>query len=122
MNQSRLLQTTYCENGDVIHVFRMDGFEVFLLQPANDVQSNLINYGVLPLLFDDPKDYDSIALGDRMRLSNILEGVRGDGRFRLVNETKGIEIPCHTDLNDREARMLLAGGMLSEMREGGGNT
>ena len=45
MNQSKLLQTTYCENGDVLHEFRMDGYQVFLLQPANDVQSNLINYG-----------------------------------------------------------------------------
>ena len=83
-------------------------------------RSNLINYGVLPLLFDDPRDYEKIALDDRMVLSNIMDGARGRGKFLLVNKTKGITIPCHADLNDREADMLLAGGMLSAMREGSG--
>ena len=45
MSATKLLQTTYCENGDVLHEFRMDTWQVFLLQPANEIQSNLINYG-----------------------------------------------------------------------------
>ena len=45
MASSELKQTTYLENGDVLHEFRLDGYQVFVLQPANDIQSNLINYG-----------------------------------------------------------------------------
>lgn len=45
MATSKLKQTTYLENGDVLHEFSMDGYQVYLLQPANDIQSNLINYG-----------------------------------------------------------------------------
>lgn len=45
MNDCSLRQTTFREDGSVLHEFECNSFQVFLLLPKNDRQSNLINYG-----------------------------------------------------------------------------
>ncbi len=75
-------------------------------------RANLINYGILPLLFDRAEDLEAIGEGDTLRLRGIHEGIR-TGHFTALNETRGISIPCHTDLNGHEARVLLSGGLLN---------
>lgn len=45
MSISRIDQTVVREDGSVIYAFRLNGFLTYLYQPANELQSNLINYG-----------------------------------------------------------------------------
>ncbi|MBN1420346.1 MAG: aconitate hydratase [Planctomycetes bacterium] len=80
-------------------------------------RANLINFGVLPLLFERPDDYDGIAQGDVIRIDGILEILRAGAPYRFVLEdrTRGTRIPLVADWTDRERDILLAGGRLRQL-------
>ncbi len=80
--------------------------------------ANLINFGILPLVFADAADYDRISQGDEL----MLEGVRsalGSGVDRLVlrNASRGVDIPVVAAFTSRQRAILLAGGLLNYTRE-----
>jgi len=70
--------------------------------------ANLINFGIVPLTFKDPADYDSIDTGEK------LEVVIGDLRdgVRLRNRTKDNEIELTHSLSQLDAEILKTGGKL----------
>jgi len=71
--------------------------------------ANLINFGVVPLLFTTPEDYDRIAQGDRV----VIEVHDLAGEIVLRNETRGVTIPLTHCLRPREIAILRAGGALN---------
>lgn len=77
--------------------------------------ANLINFGIVPLTFENDADYDRLEEGDRLEIRGIAKAVKGDGKVELVNDTKGISIPVKTDLSDRQKKILLVGGLLSSV-------
>ena len=76
--------------------------------------ANLINAGILPLVFADPADYDRIEQGEVLRLQNIHAGLER-GRFTLL--AGGREVPLVGVFSERQRAMLLAGGLLNYTRE-----
>jgi len=84
-------------------------------------RANLINWGVLPLEFADPADYDAIGPGDRLRLRGIAAGLAA-GALTVEDETTGRRIPVRCVLTDRERAILLAGGRLAHTRLGSSTT
>ena len=74
-------------------------------------RANLINFGILPLLFKRESDYDAIDEGDELELAGTHEGLE-TGAFRLKNISKGITIPLTGSFSDRETRYIRAGGKL----------
>ncbi|MDR0426297.1 MAG: aconitate hydratase [Clostridiales bacterium] len=81
-------------------------------------RDNLINSGILPLVFVDKADFDGIAEGDEL----ILSGIRADvtaGRPEITvrNRTKGRDFVCRLDLTERQRKFILAGGVLNAQRE-----
>ena len=76
--------------------------------------ANLINAGILPLCFADPADYDGIAQGDTLTLSDIHEGLR-TGEFTL--RVNGRTVKLCGSFSERQRSMLLAGGLLHYTRE-----
>ena len=78
--------------------------------------ANLINAGILPLTFKDPADYDLLQQGDKLHLSNILEGMRV-GKMNLTNESTGTEISLVCDLPQRQMDIVTAGGLLNYTKE-----
>src|SRR5881398_3155058 len=40
---------------------------------------NLVNSGIPPVTFANPKDYDGVQQGDRLRITNVLAAIRGRG-------------------------------------------
>jgi aconitate hydratase len=70
--------------------------------------ANLINFGIVPLVFKDPADYDSIVIGDK------LEVVIGDLRdgVKLRNLTKDTETELTHSLSQLDAEILKTGGKL----------
>jgi aconitate hydratase len=80
-------------------------------------RANLVNFGILPLLFANEADYAKIDQGDVLTISNILAGVRGDQRYAVENVTKGIEFEVVSNLNGREKELVLAGGLLPYTKE-----
>ncbi len=82
-------------------------------------KANLINFGLLPLTFEDPADYDRVEQGDELVAEGVGAGI-DSGRIRLRNVTKGIAFDTGIELTDRERDLLKAGGVLPWTREHGG--
>lgn len=74
--------------------------------------ANLINAGIMPLTFADPADYDRVAQGDLLSVSQIWKGM-DSGNMRLLNETSGEEILLSCSFTERQKAILKAGGLLA---------
>jgi aconitate hydratase len=79
-------------------------------------RSNLINFGILPLVFADPADYDKLAQGDRLAMRDLLSGIDGAQSYRVENITKGYSFGVTSNLNDRERELIKVGGLLPYTR------
>jgi aconitate hydratase len=77
-------------------------------------KANLINFGILPLIFVNPDDYDALEQGDIVRLASVRQAVER-GRDVLTAEVlkKGRKMLLKLDVTDRERRILLAGGLIN---------
>jgi aconitate hydratase len=78
-------------------------------------RANLINFGILPVTFADEKDYDSITQGDELQFSDLHQAME-TGEVTVYNLTKSTSFIAKTDLTPREAQLLKAGGLLSEIK------
>ena len=72
-------------------------------------RANLINFGILPLVFQNPEDYKNVDAGDILRIS-LKEGLTG--AIRVENLKKGYVFDAASNLNEREAELIRAGGLL----------
>ena len=79
-------------------------------------RSNLINSGILPLVFSGPSDYDEFVLGDEVELVNI-KGALDSGKMTVKNITKGIERVALAEYSDYEKMLLKAGGKINSMKK-----
>lgn len=80
-------------------------------------RSNLINFGILPLLFENPDDYERIERGDFFKIRGIRETLlKGEKRFKIEIKDKG-EIWARTELTERERDCILAGSLLNLAKE-----
>ena len=77
--------------------------------------ANLVNFGILPLVFAEAADYERINAGDELRLAGLLEAVAGADTLMVENVTAAVRIPVRLDQTPRARKILLAGGLLSIM-------
>jgi aconitate hydratase len=76
-------------------------------------RANLINWGVVPLTFDDPAAYDGIERDDRLRLENLSASLAAHGRVSVMNTRTGVSFTASCPMTPREREILLAGGLLA---------
>ena len=76
-------------------------------------RANLINFGIVPLIFADETAYDAITQGDHLRIEQLAQQIRGGRRVVVTNVTKGTDFAVRHDLTTREVDIVLAGGMLN---------
>ncbi|MHA2405138.1 MAG: aconitate hydratase [Candidatus Hermodarchaeia archaeon] len=79
-------------------------------------KANLINFGILPLEFTNPNDYDCIELGSRIHMENILKEVNGNSRT-LEIEIDSENIYTALSLSQRMRDILIVGGLLNYTKE-----
>jgi aconitate hydratase len=79
-------------------------------------RSNLINFGILPLTFKDPADYQRLQQGDRLRISGLRALVEG-GASEIPVMVEGGQVMTLLDATERERRELLAGSLLNYVKE-----
>jgi len=79
-------------------------------------QANLVNFGILPLVFADPKDYEGIRQGDELEMTDLKAAVRGSEKFAVINKTRGTTFEVRLTVSAREREILLAGGVLNLAR------
>ncbi|HLB25188.1 MAG TPA: aconitate hydratase [Nitrospirota bacterium] len=71
--------------------------------------ANLVNFGILPLTFKEPSDYDKVEQGDLLELD--ISDIK---RPALTDKTKGIRIAVVPQLSsERDEEMIKAGGALN---------
>ena len=93
---------------------------VVALSFARIHMANLINNGILPLIFQDPADYQRLRQGDELTLPNVREQIAGEqGVMTMRNETQGYSFQVSLPISRRQAGILLAGGLLNDTREKG---
>jgi aconitate hydratase len=78
---------------------------------------NLINFGILPLQFTDPKDYERIQQNDILALSNLSEKTLTDNNLEAVNKTQGFRFKVTHQMSSRQVKIMVAGGMINFIRE-----
>ena len=79
--------------------------------------ANLINFGILPLTFENPADYDKIEQGDELNAPDILKELNGHKPITFINKTKGnAEYKFKYNLTDRQVKIIKEGGLLNETK------
>ena len=79
-------------------------------------RSNLINSGILPLVFENPNDYEEFSLGDEVELIDIMQAL-DTGNMTVKNATKGVECTALAEYSDYEKMLLKAGGKINSMKK-----
>ena len=74
--------------------------------------ANLINFGIVPFLFEAPADYDAVEQGDSLTIDGLRGIVEGKSDAVLHNRARDIDIRLTLNLSDRQRRILVAGGLL----------
>jgi len=75
-------------------------------------KANLCNFGILPLTFKNPEDYDLVRRGSKLVFPRVRELIaRGD--VDIPVEVDGERIVAVLKVSDLERRYLLAGGALN---------
>ncbi len=80
--------------------------------------ANLINFGILPLTFADPVDYEKIEQGDTLEMTNLLKTLRKGRPLKVRNVTREVSIPVTCDLSHRQTDILVHGGLLNYTKGG----
>ena len=78
-------------------------------------KSNLINFGILPLTFADPSDYERVRQGDKVRIAGARKLI-ADGATDIPLLINGKKVTAKLEVSDRHRRILLAGGLLNQAR------
>ena len=78
---------------------------------------NLVNFGVLPLTFADPADYDRIDQGDVLAIAEPAEQLRRGERVEVANETKGETYSLRHRLTPRQVEIVARGSLISVIRD-----
>ncbi len=76
-------------------------------------RANLINWGVVPLTFDDPTAYDGIERDDRLHVPDLRAALAAGTRVAVVDQRTGTTFTTSCLLTPREREILLAGGILA---------
>ena len=79
-------------------------------------RSNLINSGILPLVFENPADYDTFELGDELVIENAPQQVTQD-TIEVKNLTKDLVYKTKPNFSDLEQTMILKGGKIYAIKD-----
>jgi aconitate hydratase len=80
-------------------------------------RQNLINFGILPLIFINPGDYDDIQQGDVLTLRDIRKTIQEKSEIAVKNTSKNKTYRLHHPLSLRELTILLAGGLINWIKQ-----
>jgi aconitate hydratase len=80
--------------------------------------ANLINFGIVPFVFEDPASYDGIAAGDALEIAELRGAIAGDGRATVRNVTRATTFTVTATLSERQKALLLNGGLLAAVARG----
>ncbi len=78
--------------------------------------TNLVNFGILPLIFHDPDDYGKIQQGDRLIIEDINREGLYQGQLEIRNLDRDEIYRVKHNLSPRFVEIILSGGLLNYTR------
>ncbi len=91
------------------------GVKVVIANSIERIHSaNLVNFGIIPLIFDDPSDYDAVEENAKIAVRDIRRQLKPGAKVKAVLSTKSgeKEITLSHKLTDEDVKIILAGGRL----------
>ena len=79
-------------------------------------KGNLVNHGIIPMLFADPAAYEGVDQGDELEIQGLLDQIP-TRRVTVRNLTKGTAFDSVLDLTDSEIAVILSGGQLRYLQK-----
>jgi len=76
--------------------------------------ANMVNWGLLPLIFVNESDYDKIDQGDRLQF-DTMELTEGK-HYLVKNETQNVEFPVTSPLCQIDLTAVKAGGVVNQIK------
>lgn len=75
--------------------------------------ANLVNFGIPPLTFQNPADFDKFAQDDKIELPDLRKSIATGQPVTVKNLTKGFETKLTYDLSPFATEVLMEGGLLN---------
>jgi aconitate hydratase len=79
---------------------------------------NLVNFGILPLIFEKPVDWEDISQDDVLRMENLRTVLPSGRRVEVRNLTRNRSYRLIHQLSGRQLKMVMAGGLINAIRQG----
>jgi aconitate hydratase len=79
-------------------------------------KANLCNFGILPLIFRDPGDYDRLDSGAKVIFRDIKKHIE-NGDTEIPFQVDGNPITALLEVSDRQRELLIAGGVLNLVKK-----
>lgn len=77
---------------------------------------NLVNFGVLPLVFKNVDDFDALESGHFLRFSGGTRHLLQGHSLHLESDEGGDPVPVVHELSERQIRIIEAGGLVNYVR------
>src|SRR5690625_4757211 len=95
------------------------GLKVALVKDfARIHRQNLINFGIVPLTFQNHADYHMLEPGDILVINNLSKYIQVDEPFSIGVKDKNITIEVTHGLTARQSEIVLAGGLINVVKKG----
>lgn len=78
-------------------------------------RSNLINSGIMPLVFENPADYDDFNLGHQLVIADAKNQVKNP-TITVTDKTNGKDYTAITNFSELEINMILCGGKINSIK------
>lgn len=79
-------------------------------------KGNLINHGIIPMIFANPADYDGLELEDELEIENLLEQIPSR-TVTIKNKTRHFQFDIKLEITDNEMDVVLNGGQLAYLKK-----
>jgi aconitate hydratase len=74
--------------------------------------ANLVNFGIVPLMFKNSEDFEKIQSNDELEISNFQNVLR-QFEFVVINRTQQGRFSVYHSLTPRQTEILLSGGLIN---------
>lgn len=78
-------------------------------------KGNLLNHGIIPMVFADPADYDRVDQEDTLEIHNLLDQMQ-TREVEITDVTKGFTFRARLELSDSELEVISCGGQLRYLK------
>jgi aconitate hydratase len=89
---------------------------VIAMSIARIHKGNLINHGIVPMLFESREDYEKIEQDDLLEIEGFLDQIP-TRKVVVKDVTKGFAFNVRLELTDSEMAVVLAGGQLRYLKD-----